>query len=142
MLKAMPGNIDPEMMNKVLIPKIIRERYPDLDESQVEEVRQQVVVDSVVKNGEVREVGDKRFIMMAEKFVNIDDIHIDLIDSVNPFQRAFEVLSKSVTQQVLRIIPDAIDATRVEITEEEALLLWPKIQAFVARRARGRSATP
>ena len=34
---------------------------------------------------------------MAGKFVDIDDIHIDLIDSVNPFQKAFEVLSKSVT---------------------------------------------
>ena len=89
--------MDPETTNKVLIPKIIRERYPDLDESQVEELRQQVVVDSVIKNGEVREVGDKRFIKMAEKFVNIDDININLIDSVNPFQRAFEVMSKSVT---------------------------------------------
>ena len=28
MLKAMPGNIDPEVMNKVLIPKIIRDALP------------------------------------------------------------------------------------------------------------------
>ena len=95
--RAAAGSVDPETTNKVLIPKIIRERYPDLNESQVEELRQQVVVDSVIKNGEVREVGDKRFIKMAEKFVNIDDININLIDSVNPFQRAFEVMSKSVT---------------------------------------------
>ena len=33
MLKAMPGNIDPEVMNKVLIPKIIRTSYPDLSET-------------------------------------------------------------------------------------------------------------
>lgn len=128
--KAAAGSLDPEVTNKVLIPKIIRERYPDLDEVQVEELRQQVVVDSVIKNGEVREVGDKRFIKMAEKFVNIDDIDINLIDSVNPFQRAFEVMSKSVTTNVLRIISDTITATRIEITEEEALLLWPKIQAW------------
>ena len=129
-IKAAAGNLDAEVTNKVLIPKIIRERYPDLDESQVEELRQQVVVDSVIKNGEVREVGDKRFIRMSDKFVNIDDIDINLIDKVNPFQRAFEVLSKSVTSQVLRIIQDTITATRIEITEEEALLLWPKIQQF------------
>lgn len=129
--KAAAGSLDPEVTNKVLIPKIIRERYPDLDETQVEELRQQVVVDSVIKNGEVREVGDKRFIRMAEKFVNIDDIDINLIDSVNPFQRAFEVMSKSVTTSVLRIISDAITATRIEISEEEALLLWPKVQAWV-----------
>lgn len=129
-VKAAAGNLDAEVTNKVLIPKIIRERYPDLNETQVEELRQQVVVDSVIKNGEVREVGDKRFIRMSDKFVNIDDIDINLIDRVNPFQRAFEVLSKSVTPQVLRIIQDTITATRIEITEEEALLLWPKIQQF------------
>ncbi|MBM7331627.1 hypothetical protein JS562_53515, partial [Agrobacterium sp. S2] len=128
--KAAAGSVDPETTNKVLIPKIIRERYPDLDESQVEELRQQVVVDSVIKNGEVREVGDKRFIKLSEKFVNIDDININLIDSVNPFQRAFEVISKSVTPNVLRIISDAITATRVEVTEEEALAAWPKIQQW------------
>jgi superfamily II DNA or RNA helicase len=128
--KAAFGSVDAETTNKVLIPKIIRENYPDLDESQVEELRQQVVVDSVIKNGEVREVGDKRFIKMSEKFVNIDDININLIDSVNPFQRAFEVISKSVTPSVLRIISDAITATRVEITEEEALAAWPKVQQW------------
>ena len=126
--KAAAGSVDPEVTNKVLIPKIIRERYPDLDDSQVEEVRQQVVVDSVIKNSQVRDVGDKRFIRMAEKFVNIDDISINIIDSVNPFQRAFEVMSKSVTPTVLRIISDAITATRVEITAEEAFALFPKIQ--------------
>lgn len=129
-VKAAAGNLDAEVTNKVLIPKIIRERYPDLNETQVEELRQQVVVDSVIKNGEVKDVGDKRFIRMSDKFVNIDDIDINLIDKVNPFQRAFEVLSKAVTPQVLRIIQDTITATRIEITEEEARLLWPKIQQF------------
>jgi hypothetical protein len=129
-VKAAAGNLDAEVANKVLIPKIIRERYPDLSAPQVEELRQQVVVDSVIKNGEVREVGDKRFIKMSDKFVNIDDIDINLIDKVNPFQRAFEVLSKSVTPQVLRIIQDTITATRIEMTEEEAFLLWPKVQQF------------
>lgn len=128
--RAAAGHVDPETTNKVLIPKIIRERYPDLDVSQIEELRQQVVVDSVIKNGEIREVGDKRFVKMAGKFVNIDDISINLIDSVNPFQRAFEVMSKSVTPSVLRIIEGAIAATRVEISEEEAVALWPKIQQW------------
>ncbi|ANI91109.1 DEAD/DEAH box helicase [Dietzia timorensis] len=129
--KAAAGSVDPETTNKVLIPKIIRDRYPDLTDDQVEEVRQQVVVDSVIKNGEVREVGDKRFIKMADTFVNIDDVSINLIDTVNPFQRAFEVMSKSVTPSVLKIISDAITSTRVEISEDEALALFPKIQNWV-----------
>lgn len=143
--RAAAGSIDAETANKVLIPKIIREKYPDLTESQIEEVRQQVVVDSVIKNGEVHDVGDKRFIKMAEKFVNIDELTINLIDSVNPFQRAFEVMSKSVTPSVLRIIQDQITATRVEFTEEEALALVPRIKNWIkvnGRRPDSRAEDP
>ncbi len=131
MLKAMPGNVDPEVVNKVLIPKIIKIKYPDLSDKEVEEVRQHVVVDSVIKNGEIKEVGDKRFIRMAGSFVDIDDIHIDLIDRINPFQKAFEILSKSVTTKVLKVIQDHIEASRIKMDFEEAKILWPKIQEFI-----------
>lgn len=141
MLKAMPGNIDAEVINKVLIPKIIRVKYPELTENEVEEVRQFVVVDSVIKNGEIKEDGDKRFIRMAGKFVNIDDIHIDLIDTVNPFQKAFEILSKSVTTNVLRIIQETIEATRIQMDFEEAKILWPKVLEFVKSNNRQPSLT-
>jgi hypothetical protein len=140
-LKAMPGNIDAEVINKVLIPKIIRVKYPELTENEVEEVRQFVVVDSVIKNGEIKEDGDKRFIRMAGKFVNIDDIHIDLIDRVNPFQKAFEILSKSVTTNVLRIIQETIEATRIQMDFEEAKILWPKVLEFVKTNSRQPSFT-
>lgn len=125
--KAAAGGFDPEITNKVLIPKIINKRYPDLSPAEVEEVRQHVVVDSVIKNGEVREVGDTRFVEMADRLVNIDDLHINLIDKVNPFQRAFEVLSKSVTPNVLRIISDTIAATRIKLTDREAAELFYEI---------------
>jgi len=131
MLKAMPGNVDPEVINKVLIPKIIKVKYPDLSDDEVEEVRQHVVVDSVIKNGEIKETGDKRFIRMAGSFVDIDDIHIDLIDKINPFQKAFEILSKSVTTKVLKVIQDHIESTRIKMDFEEAKILWPKIQEFI-----------
>jgi len=131
MIKALPGNVDPEVINKVMIPKIIKIKYPELSDEEVEEVRQYIVVDSVIKNGEIKETGDKRFIRMAGKFVNIDDLHIDLIDSVNPFQAAFEILSKSVTAQVFKVIQEAIEATRIQMTDDEAVLLWPKIKSFV-----------
>lgn len=133
MLKAMPGNIEPEVINTVLIPKIIREVYPDLDTEDVEAVRQHVVVDSVIKNSTIEEQGDKKFIRMAGSFVNIDDVHIDLIDKINPFQKAFEILSKSVTTQVLKLIDEHIQSTKIEMTEEEAILLWPKIKEWVAK---------
>lgn len=130
-IKVLPGNMDPEVINKVMIPKIIQKRYPDLTVDELEEVRQYVVVDSAIKNGEIKQVGDKRFVRMAGTFVNIDDLHIDLIDSINPFQEAFEILAKSVTTKVLKTIQDAIEITRIQMTDEEALILWPKIKSFV-----------
>jgi superfamily II DNA or RNA helicase len=130
MLKALPGNVDPEVINKVMIPKIIRERYPELNVEEVEELRQQVVVDSVIKNGEIKEIGDKKFVRMADSFVNIDDLHLDLIDSINPFQKAFEILSKSVTAQVFKLIQETIASTRIDVSVEEAKILWPKIKEF------------
>lgn len=131
LVKALPGNVDPEVINKIMIPKIIQKRYPDLTVEELEEVRQYVIVDSAIKNGEIKEVGDKKFVRMAGTFVNIDDLHIDLIDRINPFQEAFEILSKSVTTKTLKTIKDSIELTRIQMTEEEAILLWPKIKAFV-----------
>jgi superfamily II DNA or RNA helicase len=130
MLKTMTGSVDPEVINRVLIPKIIKVKYPELNDEEVEEIRQYVVVDSVVKSGEIKEVGDQRFIRLADKFINIDDIKIDLIDAVNPFQKAYEILSKSVTTKVLKVIQDTIEATRIKMDFEEAKILWPKIVEF------------
>lgn len=136
MLKALPGNVDPEVINKVMIPKIIQMKYPDLSDLEVEEVRQHVVVDSVIKNGEIKEVGDKKFVRMAGQFVNIDELNIDLIDKINPFQEAFEILSKSVTSSVLKVIQDTIDASRIEMTPEEVRILWPKAKEFTRQTGR------
>ena len=195
MLKAIPGQIDPEVINRVLIPKIIQTKYPNLTEDEVEEVRQYVVLDSVIKNNLMIDVdalkqairkddqyvqatgngtdtvptdlipkivrtlypdlsdsdvqkfsgmvahddggnegykADQRFIRMAGQFVNIDDLHIDLIDTINPFQKAYEILSKSVTTKVLKVIQDAIESTRIQVSEDEAVIMWPKIKSFYA----------
>ena len=141
MQKAVTASVDPEVINQILIPKIIRTKYPDLSEEEYEELRQHVVVDSVLKNAVIEETGDKRFIRMAGTLVNIDDLHIDLIDSINPFQSAFEVLSKQVTTNVLKSIMECIESTRLQMTEAEALLLWPKIKQFVKSFGREPSLT-
>jgi len=196
-LAAIPSNIDAEVINKVLIKQVIEKKYPNLSEDEVEEVRQYVVMDSVMKNTlqiNVKDLkkaiendesikkaiaenrskedintlipkviktiypelsddeanalnrvnintniidsteaqADKRFIRMAGQFVNIDDIHIDLIDQVNPFQRAYEILSKSVTPKVLKVIQDVIETSRIKMTEEEALNYYPdKVSKFM-----------
>ena len=57
---------------------------------------------------------------MQNKFINVNELDINLIDQVNPFQKAFEVLSKSVNSSVLRAVQDAILANRLLVTQEEA----------------------
>ncbi len=136
MLKAMPGNVDPEVISKVLVPKIIKKKYPELDDDELESLRQHVVLDSAIKNGEIKETGDKRFIRMAGQFVNIDELDIDMIDRVNPFQKAYEILSKSVTKQILKVIRETIEATRIEMTFDESRILWPKVNEFVKTYSR------
>ena len=140
-VRALPGNVDPEVINKVMIPKIIQEKYPDLTDLQIEEIRQHVVVDSVIKNGEIKEIGDKRFVRMAGQFVNIDELNIDLIDQINPFQAAFEILSKSVTSGILKVIQDTIESSRIEMTPEEVKILWPKAKEFKIRTGRNPDVT-
>ena len=129
--KALTGSVDPEVINKVLIPKIIQTTYPDLSDEEIEEVRQYVVVDSAIKTCDIEQSGDKQFVKMANKFVNINDLNIDLIDSINPFQKAFEILSKSLDKKTFKVIQNCIEETRVHVTEEEAIILWPKIVKFV-----------
>lgn len=137
-----PEEYAPEVVNQVFIPKVIARRYPDLTPEEAEEIRQAVVANGVFKSPSVEidpdvdpdAKGDARFVRMAEKLVNIDDLDIDLIDSINPFQRAYEILSKAVTADVLRTIHGAITAIKVAMTEEEAVTLYPRIKAFVKER--------
>ena len=134
--KAVCGSVDPEVLNKILIPKVIATKYPDLSNEEREQIRQHVVVDSVIRSGKIEVQGDQRFIRMANRFINIDDLNIDLIDSINPFQRAYEMLSKAVNGPTLKAIQDCIAATRISMTDEEAILLFPKIRAFKIEKER------
>lgn len=130
-VKAVSGVVDPEVINKIMIPKIIMTKYPHLSEGEVEEVREHLVADMVIRSSHIKTDGNRRFIDMSGKFVNIDELNIDLIDSINPFQQAFEVISKSITPKVLKSIQECIAAFKVNMTDDEAIYLWPKINEFV-----------
>ena len=131
MVKAMSGVVDTDIINHVLIPKIVMTKYPDLSAEEIEEVREHLIADMVIRHAEKSTEGDRRFIKLTDKFINIEELNIDLIDAVNPFQQAFEVLSKSLTPRVLRSIQECIAAFKVNMTDDEAVYLWPKINEFV-----------
>ena len=84
------------------------------------------------KDGEAK--GNRQFLKIGEKFVNIEHLNIDLINQINPFQGAYEILSKSLTAPVLKTIQDTVVGNRTQMTEEEAIVLWPKIVAFTQEK--------
>ena len=116
---------------KHLQSKIIRERLPGLNEEEVEVTRQYLASNLAFKTAKITEDGDKKFITLANSFVNLDELSIDLIDSINPFQHAFEVISKRVGADVFRVIQDTIAGSRIDMSDEDALALVPQIKAFV-----------
>lgn len=92
---AISAGADTKLINKQLIPRVITTSYPDLTQEEVDEVRQHVVVDLNLSNAK-KDPENKQLLKMADKFINIDDLSIDLIDQVNPFQSAYEVISRDV----------------------------------------------
>lgn len=116
---------------KHLQSKIIREKIPGLSEDEVEVTRQYLATNIAMKTAKITEEGDKKFITMANSFVNLDDLSIDLIDSINPFQNAFEVIGKKMGSDVFRVIRDIIAGSRIDMDDQDALALVPQIKAFV-----------
>jgi superfamily II DNA or RNA helicase len=123
----------PPEYRKHLQSKIIRERLPGLSNKEVEVTRQYLATNLAFKTGKITTDGDKKFITMANSFVNLDYLTMDLIDSINPFQHAFEVISKELGSDVFRVIQDTIAGTRIDMSDEDALALVPQIKSFLDR---------
>jgi superfamily II DNA or RNA helicase len=147
-----PDVYTPAEINTTLIPMVIAKRFPDLSESQVNEVRHAVLLDLNFKNAvsllpgeavgapngeiEVKREGENVLIKLAKKFVNLDELSIDLIDSINPFEHAYEILSKQLDERVLRTIHGNVVAARLPMSNEEAAMLWPSIKEFTSSHSR------
>lgn len=104
-----------------------------------ETVRERDLPDNAkIKNLQTGEVktADNRFIKVGEKFINVDRLNVDLIREVNPFRDAYEVLSKNVDAPLLKAIQDYVQADRIQMTEDEAAMLWPRINEFVRNNNR------
>ncbi|WP_345889198.1 DEAD/DEAH box helicase [Shewanella algae] len=154
-----------ETVAQVALPQVIQTLYPDLTEEEQEQVRQGVLQSILINqqgglidgedlpddadidmgDGDNDEQGEgsssgnvsgKQFLKMGEKFICIDNLNIDLIDAVNPFHGAYEILSKQVTAAMLKTIQEAVSATKSQVSEEEAVILWPKIKQFTQEHGR------
>jgi hypothetical protein len=158
----------PEVATQMVLTDIIETRYPDLNEEETESTRQHLAAHmniltlaqkeedsgmaeaAAVFEGkpdtktndrdDEPESAPNTLLQMVKKFINVREIDVDLIDSVNAFQERFEVASKSLDAQLLQHVQSAMVAIRVAMSEDEARTLWPRIKAF--RSAEGREPNP
>lgn len=144
MLRAITGSTTAESITKVIVPKVIKTRYPDLTDEEVEEVRQHFLLNTLIKGnnitdqngdpvdvtpGKIQPKGENqtsegnRLIKLSNKFINIDKLSINLIDTINPYQRAYEIISKKVDAPTLRIIQNTIAEQKFDMSVEQAIML-------------------
>ena len=129
--KAAAQNITGPYMQH-LQSEIIRERNPGLTDEETEVVRQHLAANLATKVAEpIKDSeGNIKFLKLANRFVRIDDLDINLIDSINPFHHAFEVISKKIGADTFRIIQDTIAGNRINMELKDALAMVPQIKAF------------
>jgi len=148
------GIFDKEMMpqeiTQIQVGKIVRERHPDLEEEDQEAIRQRVVAamtftqeakKAMVKESEESGYHGERlntaFVEGVRRFaLNVTELDIDLIDSINPFGEAYSILSKAMNEERLREVQAIVEARRIAITPEEAKELANRAVLF--KRDRGR----
>lgn len=148
------GIFDKEMMpqeiTQVQIGKIVRDRHPDLEEEDQEAIRQRVIAAMTftqeVKRAMVKENPDggyqterfnTAFVDGVRKFaMDVRELDIDLIDSVNPFGEAYAILGKAMTEGRLREVQAVVEAKRIAITPQEAKELANRAVLFKKDRAR------
>lgn len=149
----------PEVITQIALPMIIQKLYPDLSDYELEQIRSGIlqslfvgqhgglIDETDLPTGAISDAGatsdslftgntneesgaSRQFLKLGDKFINIENINIDLIDAVNPFHGAYEILSKSVTAAMLKTIQEAVRISQAQVSEEEAVMLWPRIKAF------------
>lgn len=158
---ALTGEYEPEVWLNHHIPKLLKDKYPEIEDDEIERLSEifltamtvPAVGGKVVTGEELPddakpfvpedddepytgpETGsdaepDKKFLLLGNKFVAIDNLNINLIASINPFQKAYEVISREVDADLLRIIQDQVRAMQSDMDIEEAMLLADRIAEF------------
>ena len=135
----------PEELTQVRMGKIIRERYPNLDDEDQEAVRQHAIAalnltqqaKQLTFGGEQEPGANTALIDGVRRFaISVTELNIDLIDRINPFGEAYAILAKSMSEESLKQVAAAITAKRSTITPEEARAIAKRAVEF--KRERGR----
>ena len=135
----------PEELTQVRMGKIVKDRYPQLDDHDQEAVRQHAVAalnltqkakELAVAGGDTERSGSTALIDGVRKFMNVRDLDIDLIDRINPFGEAYAILAKTMSEESLKRVAAVISAKKVNLTPEEARDLAKRALKFKQERGR------
>lgn len=139
----------PQELTQVAMGKIVRDKYPDLSAEDQEAVRQHAVAAlnltqkakgmamgvTSTDDGEIR--ANTALLDGVRQFaMDVRELDIDLIDSINPWQAAYAVLSKSMSEATLKQVQAAISAKRTKISPDEAKDLAARAVRFKKERGR------
>jgi superfamily II DNA or RNA helicase len=131
-----------EELTQIRLGKIIKDKYPELDEQDQEAVRQHAIaaLNLTQKAKQVavtEESANTALIDGVRKFaMDVRELDIDLIDRINPFGEAYAILAKSMSEDSLKQVAAAIAAKRTSLSPEEAKEL--AIRAVKFKKERGR----
>ena len=136
----------PEELTHVRMGKIIKDKFPQLDEQDQEAVRQHAVAAlNLTQKGKETASGNAlgklstntAFVDGVRRYaMDVRELSIDLIDRVNPFGQAYAILAKSMSEDSLKQIAAVIAAKRTSLTPEEAKAMATRAVLF--KRERGR----
>ncbi|TKV40550.1 DEAD/DEAH box helicase [Sphingobium sp. MP9-4] len=138
----------PEELTQLRMGKIVRDRYPELSADDQEAVRQHAIAAlnltqraKKLAGGGDAEDGEPKLntalIDGVRKFaMDVRDLDIDLIDSINPFEAAYSVLARSMDANILKQVQAVISARKVKISPEEARDLAERALRFKKERGR------
>lgn len=144
----------PEELTQVRMGKIIKDKFPELDEGDQEAVRQHAIAalnltqqakQIVLGDGESGPGGGRdtepaantALIDGVRKFaMDVRELDIDLIDRINPFGEAYAILAKTMSEDSLKQVAAAIAAKRTSLTPEEAKDLALRAYKFKLERKR------
>ncbi|MCF6211536.1 MAG: DEAD/DEAH box helicase [Gammaproteobacteria bacterium] len=138
--------IVPEELTQVRMGKIVKDKFPELDEEDQEAVRQHAIaaLNLTQKAKELVSAGDDAvtsgntaLIDGVRKFaMDVRDLDIDLIDRINPFSEAYAILAKAMNEERLKQVAAVIATKRINLTLEEARELARRALKFKQERGR------
>lgn len=135
----------PEELTQVRMGKIIKDKYPELDDEDQEAVRQHAVAalnltqkaKEMLNSPEMQKATNTALIDGVRKFsMDVKDLDIDLIDRINPFGEAYAILSKAMNEDSLKQVANVIAGKKTKLTPEDAKD-WAK-RAVQFKKERGR----